>query len=658
MESRVLLVNSPWYNANVSCIALGTLKPILARAGIACDTMHANLLYPFTASDPIFIEHFASLFFVPHLYPDVDCRRLEDLVIDWYFDDLSQYGILARDKVGYCATLGVRPDDVRAMFRAEVGRAGVCLERCLAAMSRPEYDVVGFSLTFETQLPAALALSRRLKALRPDVKIIFGGAVCFEEQADGLVSSFDSMDAVCHTEGDEVIVPLVSALRGVGLLADVPGIAYRDATGQMVRTKSPPLLRDLDRLPMVDYDDYFVELAASDWRDTHARIMFETARGCWWGEKHLCSYCGLNGEGLPFRAKSPERAHDEILDLYHRYPQAEILQCVDNIMDMKYFQTVLPRLATAERIPGRPLRIFYEVKSNLKPQHLALLAAAGVTAVQPGIESFDDDILALMDKGCTALGQVQFVKWAHQEGVSIAYQMLICNPGESTESYRRMIELLPFIVHLPPPGTVTKTQVERFSPLYDRAESFGVRALRPKPHYQEVFPEPGVDLMRLSYQFDYDHDMYADEDHLAAVRRFAELVLDWHRTWEPHRAFFVDRPSGLSIVDRRGGGGERVDTLAGMAAEVFRYLDQARPFASVVKRFPTAEPAALRALLEGWRHRRWVYASPNDRFIAVLPRRYEEARGIAAVLEAAAARPPPSQETTLREGGRVQLALV
>ena len=644
--ARVLLINPPWFNPNVSCIALGTLQPLLQRAGIEVDTLHANLMFPRSHFDPIFIEHFAGLYFVPHTYPDVDMPALIGKVVDWYFDDLNQYGVLADDKEANASGFGVKRSDVSRMVEIEVARAGVCLERCMAHIAAGDYDVIGFSLTFETQLPAAVALSRRIRQLRPQAKIAWGGAACFEVQADALVRSFDCVDVVCHTEGDDVVVPLVRALRGEAPLASVPGIAYRGADGEVVHQKSPPLLYDLDKLPMPEYDDYFAAFAASEWNDTKPRLMFETARGCWWGEKHLCTYCGLNGEGLAFRAKSAERSFDEIRHLYERYPQAEIMQSADNILEMSFFQTVLPRLARMPRQPGRPLRLFYEVKSNLKAPHLALLAAAGITAVQPGIESFDDDILRLMDKGCTGLGQVQFVKWADQEGVQPVYQMLICNPGESAESYARLIDLLPYLTHLPPPGAVTKTQVERFSPLYDRAADFGIQNLRPKPHYQALYPAPGIDLMGLSYQFDYDHPMYDEPERMALYRRFAHMVLDWVRGYRANTLYHIDRGADITVLDGRDGRVRR-EALTGMAADLFRYLDSARGFEAIAARFGGVAPEVLRAQLERWRHRKWVYGSADDRYLAVTVRRYEEPRNVDDVIAAVVKKPPPTKEATL-----------
>ena len=70
--------------------------------------------------------------------------------------------------------------------------------------------------------------------------------------------------------------------------------------------------------------------------------------------------CGLNGETMAFRQKSPDRVIAGARRLLLRYPTQRI-GMVDNILPHSYFRTVLPRLA--KELP--PVQIFYETKSNL-----------------------------------------------------------------------------------------------------------------------------------------------------------------------------------------------------------------------------------------------------------------------------------------------------
>jgi ribosomal peptide maturation radical SAM protein 1 len=602
-----------------SCLALGTLRPTLERAGIATDNLYASLLFPRTETPSGFLEQFGSYLFVPALYPDTDIDKLVEGLLQRQYEEASLQRILTDDPEGSCRKTDLRREILRPRILGDIERARLCMDRCFAAAAQPQYDIVGFSLTFETQIPAALALARRLKAARPAIKIAFGGAACLEDQADGLAQSFPAIDAVCHTEGEQVIVPLFRALRGELPMSAVPGIAYRDAAGKLQHTPSPPLLEALDALPIPDYDDYFTQLAASEWHDVGPKVFFETSRGCWWGQKHLCSFCGLNAEGLAFRSKSPERAYEEIVKLYHELPQAKLLQATDNILDMKYFSSVLPRLARLPRLPERPLRIFYEVKSNMKREQVALMAAAGICAVQPGIEAFDNEILGLMDKGCTGLGQVQFLKWTYQEGIKPVYNLILRNPGESAAAYKRMTELLPYIRHLPPPSGLTPMILERFSPYFERPQNYGIRNRRPRSYYVDLYPDKDVDIDRIAYQFDYDHDNHTDAELQRTTREFAlRLLREWSANWKPPRACYVDRGDFLLIYDERED--KRViERLAGVSAELFRYIDSVRSFAAVAQRFAHIDPEFLRARLDHWFHRRWIYRSDEGLYLALMP---------------------------------------
>lgn len=615
---RLLLISPPWRTPYGASLALATLRPLLRRHGLLCDELHGTLLMPLTASSLDLLEQYSSYLFAPSLYPQIDRERMVDRMLRRYIHSNNIDGVLYPEAEATADRFDIRLDDVRRAFLADLDRAQTCVERMLQAALRPEYDIVGFSATFEGQLPAALAVAKQLKALRPDVKIILGGASCFENQGDGLTASFPFLDAVCHTEGEAVIVPLLSALRGAGSLQDVPGIAYRDASGVVWHNPSPPQLSDLDTLPIPEYEPFLEQYQRSPWATLFPpKYFFETSRGCWWGQKHLCTFCGLNAEGLTFRRKSPTRAFEEIRHLYERY-RAKYLQATDNILDMGYLKNVMPQLAAMPKDPDRPLEIFFEIKSNLRRDQVMALADGGVVDVQPGIESFSDGVLKLMDKGATGLGQIQFIKWALESGIGVVYNLIIRNPGEQAAWYRDMADLLPSLVHLPPPSGMVAMHLERFSPYHSRPEKFGIRNIRPMPYYRDIYPDPQVDLDRIAYVFQYDHDFFADADLLAAQRQCAQWVDHWKKTWKSQPASYVEREGTVVITDHRQGSTQRSAVLRGPGAQIFRYLDQVRSIDSICDHFSHIDRTLLQTLLSTWLHHRYI-ARSGDRYLSVLP---------------------------------------
>src|SRR5260370_8683646 len=82
------------------------------------------------------------------------------------------------------------------------------------------------------------------------------------------------------------------------------------------------------------------------------------------------------------RSKPPDRVCAETHDDVLRHHTLDVVM-VDNIMDMDYIGTLLPRLASTDW----DLRIHYEVKSNLRRDDGNAFAAARVAHIPPGIVS-------------------------------------------------------------------------------------------------------------------------------------------------------------------------------------------------------------------------------------------------------------------------------
>ena len=60
-------------------------------------------------------------------------------------------------------------------------------------------------------------------------------------------------------------------------------------------------------------------------------LPYESSRGCWWGQKHHCTFCGISDPAITFRAKSPERVIEDLEILTARHPTNKLC-VVDWIM--------------------------------------------------------------------------------------------------------------------------------------------------------------------------------------------------------------------------------------------------------------------------------------------------------------------------------------
>src|SRR6202163_4172645 len=485
---RVLLLNMPFVSLSRPAIGISILKARLAEEGFEAAIAYANLLF----AHRVGLDAYALL-----------NDRLSGSMFagDWLF---SGCVFPALDPARFIATLEnhLGGGEEFATILALRERVEPFLDECMERYDVGAYDVVGFTTTFEQNL-ASLALAARVKAAYPDTPIVFGGGNCEGVMGLELHRQFPWIDFVCSGEADDSFPELVKRIAAGRDAGGIPGVVRR-AGGVSVPAAPPDRIRDLDRLPDPDFGEYFEQVGRAGFGDAVSpALLLESARGCWWGAKSHCTFCGLNGSTLMFRSKSASRVYAELERQKRRYGVSTVL-AVDNIMSHDYVRDLLPMLK--ENNPG--VTLFYEIKSNLKPEQVELLRDAGVYAIQPGIESLSTNVLRLMRKGVSAIQNVQLLRLAREYGIEIAWNLLYGFPGETAQDYEQTAALVVTLYHLKPPGAVARIRLDRFSPNFDEAESFGLVNVRPYPIYSLLYDLPPESIANLAYFFEFD---YADE---------------------------------------------------------------------------------------------------------------------------------------------------
>ena len=323
----------------------------------------------------------------------------------------------------------------------------------------------------------------------------------------------------------------------------------------------------LDDLPIPDYGEYFER--AEDLgvlpRIGHRRVPLpiETARGCWWGAKHHCTFCGLNGTSMSFRPKSAGRVLEELAQQARRYRTFRF-DAVDNIMDMAYFTGLFPAL----RDQQAGYELFYEVKSGLRRAQLKLMAQAGVTHIQPGIESLSSHVLHLMRKGVRAIQNVNLLRWAQYYDIRAEWNILWGFPGETEQDYAGQAAVIPHLRHLRPPAVAGRIWLERFSPLFTGNGTLPLGRRTPERSYRYVYPGD-VDLDRAAYFFDYDTGAGLPDSAYAGVRAAAA---EWSGAWRagpPPVLTYWAAPRYVQIYDERQPGAGGTYTFEGTLADLY-----------------------------------------------------------------------------------------
>lgn len=532
-------------------LGLGILKAKLQEAGMQCTVRHFNIFllkylqsgtYIALANAYVLNEFLFTGIFEEGLTPVQEERlwkKLEELVENPL---LQESGYKTKEDL-YDLVLTLRNRIIPDYLR-----------ECLTDIYASKATMVGLTCMFD-QTIGSLALAWLVKKYFPEKFIVLGGYALEGPVGDQLIRSFDFVDCVNYGEGEEVIASLARASVDRSLLPSIPGILYRDAAGQVARTvKKTPI--DMNGSPPPDYDDFVNDLSelaqfekvAISWET----VPVETSRGCWWGQKKHCVFCGIDDETMRYRKRDEQNTFDMLLYLKDKYSKTKF-RISDYILPFNYYTSLLPRL---EKLDEK-LDLSCEIKANVTSEHFRLLKACGFSEVQPGIESFSTAVLKKMDKGVTAIQNIFTLLLGLQFGVEVHYNFLFGFPDDELSDYEEMAKIIPLIYHLIPPISTTPIAITRFAPLQVNPGRFHIGPeIKYDPLYDLIFSESftarhGFDFNNYCYYFERP---YTNSRELELVYRIILRQMDhWkkiHRERKVKLCYSISN-STITFTDTR-----------------------------------------------------------------------------------------------------------
>lgn len=573
---KMALIGMPWFWAHMPSIQLAIVKDILTQSQVESDVFEfyadfADLigtdLYGAIANTGTFI---GERLFTQFYYPEYLAESLTDIP-HLLFNEME----VERDIVRFATPLVEH-----------------FLERCLQEIRRSNYDAVCFTLTAQ-QVGASMALAKLMRPLMPGVPFIVGGAACAGDMGRAVLEVCQEFSIAVHGEAEVSLPQIVEGLRGDRAWETIGGISARTDAGDIFSTEAPRIYSFSKNRNRLNYDSYFDRLKALPALNSQpAWIPFESSRGCWYGEKSQCTFCGLN-EIIKYRQRDTSELFDELASYEASYNRVTFFS-VDLIMPRSFFTDFLPQVSRS----GKDWTIFYEVKSNMRRSEVRLLSDAGVRWIQPGIESLSDNVLRLMRKGVTSAHNIQTLRLSTEMGVTVSWN-LICNfPQETDRDYREMEAIFPLLFHLDPPSGLAPFEVHRFSPFHEQPLQHGVELDGPHKAYRNVFPVDNDLLTRLVYRFEYNLLKPSSSSLTAAHADLNRKVDEWKRARaRDARLQIAHSASGTSsIFDDRLDGPPKSYTLSYEATRLILFLDEMRPLVRLESQFENAESTAYQEI--------------------------------------------------------------
>lgn len=303
--------------------------------------------------------------------------------------------------------------------------------------------VVGFSLIFQYFLPEFAEAAQALRQAGVRTHFTIGGhfpSLCPEE----LLRAMPQIDSVVLFEGEHTLRDLVASLRSGENWRQVPGLALRCGS-RVVATEPRRLIEDLDSLPFPTRAHESGKVLGWKYDAMLA------SRGC----ARRCSFCSIHvfyrtALGRVVRIRRPERVVEEMSDLADRRGTSIVLFQDD---DFPLYGRTGRRWVTelAERMDAAGLvgKVIWKISCRadyVEPGLFAMLRDAGLYLVYLGLESGDDESLAVLNKRISRGTNTQAVRVLKEIGVPFAYGFMLFDPATTFGSLRANVEFLREIV--------------------------------------------------------------------------------------------------------------------------------------------------------------------------------------------------------------------
>ena len=549
---KIALVNMPFAALHAPSLALTQLKSVLDSQygdGVSVEIHYLNQEF----------ARYMGIEFYNHIAGSMEAHNAG--LGEWFFRGAAFPQLPDNTREYFQRYFPYRIERTETLKRLIVDnrqRVDPLLESLMDQYKLDQAEMVGFTSMF-SQNVACIALARQLKERNPHMIIVMGGANCETPMGEKIAQNVDVIDFVFSGPALKSFPQFVGHCLNheIEKCHQIQGVFSKTncQPGELSRMGSIGEELNINVKVDINYES-FLKTLENNFPNENIKpnLFFETSRGCWWGERSHCTFCGLNGTTMNYRAMSPQNALEQFESLFKYYPKSSYFECVDNIMPKNYLQEVFPFLNTPPNTT-----IFYEVKADLKAEDLQILSRGGVKRIQPGIESLATGTLKLMKKGTTVFQNLLFLKNCVTYGVEPAWNLLVGFPGEGEEVYKKYLCDIPLLTHLPPPSGAYPVRFDRYSPYFVQAEAYDLD-LSPYDFYELIYPFSKEVLANLAYYF-MDNNFSAEylTTMVRWINKVREKVKVWQNRWAgedrlvPPQLVFKEKGDSVIVYDSRAG---------------------------------------------------------------------------------------------------------
>ena len=312
---------------------------------------------------------------------------------------------------------------------------GYNYEECALVIGKSNPDLIGLSVMTHVK-DNAYSLSKHLKSILPNTPIVIGGTHSYYFHSD-ILKECPYVDFVLYGEIEKSLEFFLSLYDKPECWEEINGLCYRKFDGTIQINDPAEIIDDLDEVPFPSWHLFDFSLYKPLPFQFKGSSFFAliTSRGCAYGKCAFCYQAGRKKQ--KYRRHSPDRIVKEISILKKRYGITDIAFWDDTFPTNKQWLRNFRDLLKKES-----LQIDWTCSTKVNyvtREALHLMKQSGCWSIFFGIESGDEELLKIIDKGITIEQANNAVKWCNELGIETRCAYMLGLPGENPELGRKTI---------------------------------------------------------------------------------------------------------------------------------------------------------------------------------------------------------------------------
>ncbi len=604
---KVALISAPWPLYNRPSIQIGTLKAHLKKKfpELKVDAHHFYL----KVAEAIGYRHYqaiseqtwqAETVYAALLYPE-NLERIKKV-----FYKKAKGKTLLRD----------------ISFDSLTRQVQEVSEKFIQSVDWQGYNLAGFSICL-CQLTASLYFIKKIKERFPNLFTVVGGSMFTGEAIRNIFNVFPEIDIVVNGEGEIPLSRLVSCLKdseGEKRIPSVKGIVMPGPVEKETRYFFNQM-KDLSGLTPPDYSDYFELLTSfGPEKNFFPTLPMEISRGCWWQNKNKdrkskgCAFCNLNLQWDGYRKKQPEQVVSEIDDLTTTHKTLSVA-FTDNLLPLKTSRAIFKQIKTLRK----DFRLFGEIRATTPIRDLYEMHAAGMQEVQIGIEALSTRLLKKLNKGTTAIQNIEIMKHCEMLGIQHSSNLIMHFPESDQEDVAETLQNLEFTFSFRPLRMV-HFWLGLGSSVWQNPEAFGIKAVFNHGNYAGIFPQEVVESMQFTiqaYRGDIGHQKRLWQPVKKKLKDWKKAYAKLHQGAEHEKILsYRDGRNFLIIRQRRLDGEPLTHRLEGTSRAIYLFCQKHRALKRIIDRFSFVHSDRIEPFLKMMVDKKLMFRE-NDRYLSL-----------------------------------------